>query len=493
MSKKTYTLAQATAIFTQTDKLYKIKNDIDLNNGTLTLPTGCTLDFQGGIIKNGTIIVSDRCTLLGNGSKCTVSSDMTLFVIIGKCIIDGFEIEVTEQNYTSSVIHIRRNDNSSPLIGSRLSNIDIDFTGSAARTSGNGILMQSTPSADNSNGIAWMSFDNILVRRANCAFHLQCVNSVVGNYGWINSNTFTGCVAWGCRTTLYFDTARTLEMISYNNFGIASQTDTDIVDGESIIKTNNTSFYHFIEYNRFIDYVWDFNDKQPYGGLAIGDYSTLNNIPYKLHLEVDKYKLIGIITKSGYSLVHFTLHSDRDLFKGEYYVYGKTNPSQMATSQRPILLYYKAVGEQFYIYAKVNTNIINQAYVGFVIINESIGFIPRLSDDNPINVSDITLTAIGENYRLASTALATPSLPSGNAYLQGVCAFTNLGYPAWWNGSKWVDANGISYQSKKRGTTAQRPTPTSSDAGFQYYDTDLGKYICWNGTAWINMDGSALS
>lgn len=29
--------------------------------------------------------------------------------------------------------------------------------------------------------------------------------------------------------------------------------------------------------------------------------------------------------------------------------------------------------------------------------------------------------------------------------------------------------------------------------GFQYFDSDLGKYICWNGTAWVNMDGTALS
>ena len=44
------------------------------------------------------------------------------------------------------------------------------------------------------------------------------------------------------------------------------------------------------------------------------------------------------------------------------------------------------------------------------------------------------------------------------------------------------------------GATAERPTNLlSTDAGFQYFDTDLGKYIVWNGTAWVNIDGSALS
>lgn len=44
------------------------------------------------------------------------------------------------------------------------------------------------------------------------------------------------------------------------------------------------------------------------------------------------------------------------------------------------------------------------------------------------------------------------------------------------------------------GATSARPSFTSDTlAGFQYFDTDLGKMIVWNGTAWVNMDGTALS
>lgn len=43
------------------------------------------------------------------------------------------------------------------------------------------------------------------------------------------------------------------------------------------------------------------------------------------------------------------------------------------------------------------------------------------------------------------------------------------------------------------GATSERPTLTSADIGFQYYDKTLKKYILWNGTAWVNMDGTALS
>lgn len=42
--------------FNRANVIYKIVNDIDLGNAVLTIPTGCTLDFAGGSIINGTII-----------------------------------------------------------------------------------------------------------------------------------------------------------------------------------------------------------------------------------------------------------------------------------------------------------------------------------------------------------------------------------------------------------------------------------------------------
>jgi hypothetical protein len=48
--------------------IYKIVSDIDLNGATLTLPSGCTLDFQGGSFSNGTI-VGNGTTILPYGYK----------------------------------------------------------------------------------------------------------------------------------------------------------------------------------------------------------------------------------------------------------------------------------------------------------------------------------------------------------------------------------------------------------------------------------------
>lgn len=43
------------SLFTKANQIYKITKDIDLYGETLTMPEGCTLDFQGGSFSNGTI------------------------------------------------------------------------------------------------------------------------------------------------------------------------------------------------------------------------------------------------------------------------------------------------------------------------------------------------------------------------------------------------------------------------------------------------------
>ena len=45
---------------------------------------------------------------------------------------------------------------------------------------------------------------------------------------------------------------------------------------------------------------------------------------------------------------------------------------------------------------------------------------------------------------------------------------------------------GIQNNKYIKGTTTQRPTLTSIDEGYQYYDTTLHEPIWWNGTQWID-------
>lgn len=56
--------------FNVSGRIYKITQDIDLGHGVLTIPSGCTLDFQGGLFYNG--------VLQGN-QTCIKSSDYKIF------------------------------------------------------------------------------------------------------------------------------------------------------------------------------------------------------------------------------------------------------------------------------------------------------------------------------------------------------------------------------------------------------------------------------
>lgn len=53
------TIEQIQALFSEPNKIYKITRDIDLQGGTLTIPEGCTLDFQGGSFSNGSVDYSN--------------------------------------------------------------------------------------------------------------------------------------------------------------------------------------------------------------------------------------------------------------------------------------------------------------------------------------------------------------------------------------------------------------------------------------------------
>ena len=57
--------------FNKTNVIYKITKDISLGGGTLTIPEGCTLDFQGGSFTNGTIV--------GTNSDIRADEHVTIF------------------------------------------------------------------------------------------------------------------------------------------------------------------------------------------------------------------------------------------------------------------------------------------------------------------------------------------------------------------------------------------------------------------------------
>lgn len=75
--------------FNKPNVIYKITKDIDLEGSTLTIPVGCTLDFQGGSIING-ILTLNKTKILPNG--CIISDYITAEIqgayAKGQCLYD---------------------------------------------------------------------------------------------------------------------------------------------------------------------------------------------------------------------------------------------------------------------------------------------------------------------------------------------------------------------------------------------------------------------
>lgn len=57
-----------------------------------------------------------------------------------------------------------------------------------------------------------------------------------------------------------------------------------------------------------------------------------------------------------------------------------------------------------------------------------------------------------------------------------------------YNGTAWKDVDNLA-DVPILGSTANRPTLTTSDYGIKYYDTNLQKYIYWNGQKWVDEQG----
>ena len=88
--------------FNKPNVIYKITKDIDLDGGTLTIPVGCTLDFQGGSFTNGTIVGNNTKIKAGlqkifnmnitlNGTWAVPESYPEWFKSIQKAL-DNFEV-----------------------------------------------------------------------------------------------------------------------------------------------------------------------------------------------------------------------------------------------------------------------------------------------------------------------------------------------------------------------------------------------------------------
>ena len=83
--------------FSSKNVIYKITSDVDLEGGTLTVPAGCTLDFQGGSINNGTVR-GNGAYVSGETSGCSAKfEDVVYFTSGQETALNGMVVEINNR------------------------------------------------------------------------------------------------------------------------------------------------------------------------------------------------------------------------------------------------------------------------------------------------------------------------------------------------------------------------------------------------------------
>lgn len=73
---------------------YEIQDDFDLRGSTVKIPTGCTLSFHGGSIKNGTLDLNG-CRIEGEGIKCKILNPTDYAYPLSRYLADTKDEELT--------------------------------------------------------------------------------------------------------------------------------------------------------------------------------------------------------------------------------------------------------------------------------------------------------------------------------------------------------------------------------------------------------------
>ena len=93
-------------MFTQSNTIYEIRYDFDLNGGEITIPEGCVLDFQGGGLKNGGLNINNSIIKIDGKSVISLSKPL---VLDNGSIYGNNSLIKAESNYQYQDLIISRN------------------------------------------------------------------------------------------------------------------------------------------------------------------------------------------------------------------------------------------------------------------------------------------------------------------------------------------------------------------------------------------------
>ncbi len=478
--------------FNKLNTIYKVTKDITLSGGTLTIPAGCTLDFQGGSFTNGTII--------GNGTKIKAGLEKifdTNIILSNSWDIEGLHPEWfgAKGDGTSddlSSIQVCLNIGLSLFIPMKLSNpyyisSPIKFNYKAGehdevfyRIEGSG--KASLKSASN-------TFDT----------DLDFSQLLQINHVNFNSNS----------TKFVFGNSKIIRVsINYCNFS------------QCLVKTQDYIQSWYISHCKIAAYnAGNFGWMYLNGGLhnvtllgceveySIGDFLSVHNgsNPSQSNYGCENLSVIQCLIESVVGAAIKLSCYGTFLAQACYFEQNKGGHIVAITSDGtgPLTAFnLNIIGNTFNYISGSNTIDNSQGNGTYRVVIKSgngsnlIGNqglysgIKGLYLINGLGSPTLYISNQGYECNTINNLSYEPATTGFNGSRSGLLLFRKdlLKYTTCL-GSYWANIDGSPLKNK--GTTSERPTNTAT-IGWFYYDTTLNKPIWWTGDKWIDATGAAV-
>lgn len=515
--KRTVDITALNNIFSYSNVVYKIVGDIDLAEGTLTIATGSTLDFQGGSFSNGSITLQNTevkgnirlssisltgsCSNditklswftddLANDYSANLQSLVNITKVQGTVDIDSLSFIVDTTVNITKALTIRGNGTRNYYnlnIGSIRNKITtandiviLNITSTQVRVEGI-TFIGAYSTLDPTTGIrlgtqALVSFSNASnCTLRNCNFLCSHIGALFTNSGIANieDNNFAGCNA-GLR--------------------LIASPDSNLINNYFNANSGNVTF-------------------------SEDNAGTLNGVGLSINASSGNINVIGgkcewnnkgmvIANSMGVAIIGVQF----DWNKSGNVIYNQTSYSLDSSILSHSITGCRFLGtpadQHIYIryWSTANLNVCGCTFTknasDVTAIDTSTG-----ANEGPESIFKVVQKQEADEYRTKIhinfkgntiyrvVNLVNAVIQSNTPGLGQLVVVSADGQTLGKIGSCTI----INNIDVAKGTSQWRETAivannlSTDDAGLTYFDTDLNKLVLWNGTAWTNVDGSTLA
>lgn len=234
----------------ETDTIYVIRYDYDLEDSEVTIPSDCTLKFEGGTLSNGTIIGQD--TRITNDLGCILNDIIVSGTFKNDCVYSNWISNDTDTTTLQAAMNLCNGEYPTKLFIA-YGNYDIDGVGGDADASDGGLFVPCNTDVDFQNATLKVIPNNngryylIRVLEDNVSLKNGSFIGDVGTHTGSSGEWGHGVVVKGAKNVILDNIYCTLFWgdgfnISYVTINPEAGADTDVILSENVLMRNCTSY-----------------------------------------------------------------------------------------------------------------------------------------------------------------------------------------------------------------------------------------------------------